>query len=137
MAVDDLSDLGSFGYGLDATMQDRCPEFVAAYAGMVAAARSHAELSPLMQELIGLAVNASPTHLNQPAVGAHIAGALAEGGTEEVIVEVLQLVSCLGIHAIVHAVPKLVALADDLTLNGDERRTALKRSWTDRRGFWP
>ncbi|CAN5397416.1 hypothetical protein BH09ACT12_BH09ACT12_14770 [soil metagenome] len=59
-------------------------------------------------ELIGVAVNASTTHLNQDATAAHVRAALAAGATPLEIAEVLELVSVLGIHSALMAMPMLL-----------------------------
>lgn len=132
------SDLGGFGYGLTAQIEAVAPEFARAYRGMVKASRDCSGLSDLECELIGLAVNAAPTHMNREAARRHIERALELGASEEQIAQVLQLASCLGIHTIVHGVPRLAKYAPDLiAAPRSERQVELKKSWEDSRGFWP
>jgi alkylhydroperoxidase/carboxymuconolactone decarboxylase family protein YurZ len=91
-----------------------------------------------LKELIGLAVNAAVTHLDRGAVVAHVEGAIAHGATDEEILGVLQLVSCLGIHALVHGVPRLIKAAPELAATAlTPRQQTLKDSWVSKRGFWP
>lgn len=68
-------------------------------------------LEPKVVELIGVAVNASTCHLNEAATAHHVTAALAAGATTAEVVEVLQLVSVLGIHSATLAFPLLEELA--------------------------
>jgi alkylhydroperoxidase/carboxymuconolactone decarboxylase family protein YurZ len=129
--------LGGFAYGLTDEVASMAPAFSAAYERMVDATRQ-GPLSPAFSELIGLAVNAAVTHLDRRATAAHIQAAFDQGATEEAIVEVLQLVSCLGIHALVHGVPRLAKAAPELVADElSPRQEALKQGWLELRGFWP
>ncbi len=65
-------------------------------------------LSPKMRELIFIAIDASVTHLYAPGLRVHIRNALEMGISKEEIMEVIQLVSALGIHAYTVAAPLLL-----------------------------
>ena len=58
-------------------------------------------------ELIGIALDASCTHLYAPGVRRHAQRALKAGATREEIVAVLQLASMQGLHSICVAAPIL------------------------------
>lgn len=58
-------------------------------------------------ELIGIALDASCTHLYAPGVRRHVQRALKAGATREEIVAVLQLASMQGLHSICVAAPIL------------------------------
>jgi AhpD family alkylhydroperoxidase len=60
-------------------------------------------------ELIGVAMNASYTHLCAPGVRRHIQRALKAGATREEITAVLQLASMQGLHSMRVAAPMLIA----------------------------
>src|SRR6516164_9043180 len=64
-------------------------------------------------ELIGIALDASCTHLYAPGVRRHIQRALKAGATKEEIVAVLQLTSLQGLHSMCLAAPILL---DELDL---------------------
>jgi alkylhydroperoxidase/carboxymuconolactone decarboxylase family protein YurZ len=136
--MNDKRGLGGFAYGMTPEVARAAPKFAEAYRGMVRATETSEVLPGAIRELIGLAVNAAATHLNREAATQHIEHALAEGATDEQIVEVLQLSSALGIHALVHGVPRLVKVAPEL-IAGDlsPRQQALKDYWLTHRGFWP
>lgn len=132
------SELGGFSYGVTPEIEAVAPEFVRAYRGMVEATTRTSGLSALERELIGLAVNAAPTHMNRAAVADHIRAALDLGASGTAIAEVLQLASCLGMHTIVHGVPRLVRFAPQVVdAPRSARQDELKKGWEDLRGFWP
>jgi alkylhydroperoxidase/carboxymuconolactone decarboxylase family protein YurZ len=85
------------------------PAGAAATRGWIDGVRAGSPLEPKVVELIGVAVNASTTHLNEAAAARHIRAALAAGATGAEIVEVLELVAVLGIHSATMAVPLLTA----------------------------
>ena len=61
--------------------------------------------------LISFALAASPTHLDRDAMREHADRAIRAGATGAELLEVLQLVAHLGIHAAVIGVPMIVAAA--------------------------
>jgi len=69
-------------------------------------------LPPKVKELIYIAVDASVTHLYEPGVKLHMRKALEQGATPEEILEVLELVSVLGIHSCTIGVPALAEVCD-------------------------
>jgi alkylhydroperoxidase/carboxymuconolactone decarboxylase family protein YurZ len=60
-------------------------------------------------ELIGIALDASCTHLYVPGVRRHIQRALKAGATKEEITAVLQLASLQGLHSMCVGAPILLA----------------------------
>jgi alkylhydroperoxidase/carboxymuconolactone decarboxylase family protein YurZ len=60
-------------------------------------------------ELIGIALDASCTHLYAPGVRRHIQRALKAGATREEIIAVLQIASMQGLHSMCVAAPILLA----------------------------
>ena len=67
-----------------------------------------------------IAVDAAATHLYVPGIRQHIAAALRCGASVQEIMEVLELSSTLGIHAMNIGVPILVggaALSEKFTVN--------------------
>lgn len=71
----------------------------------------HPQLTPKEMHLIALAVHAQCTQLNSVGVREHARAALAHGATMDEVLDVARLVSSMGIHAMVFALP----LIDDLT----------------------
>ena len=68
-------------------------------------------IEPKIREFILLSVDAATTHLHEPGVRQHIRNAIQLGATRNEIMEVLELVSILGMHTISMGVP---VLADEL-----------------------
>jgi alkylhydroperoxidase/carboxymuconolactone decarboxylase family protein YurZ len=78
------------------------------------AASEHGALDPQTRELIYIAVNASPTALNEAAMELHIEKALEIGVTAEQIIEVFELVACLGIHSVTVGIPAVNEVLTEL-----------------------
>jgi alkylhydroperoxidase/carboxymuconolactone decarboxylase family protein YurZ len=119
------------------------PEFFAAYSDFSGAPWKSGALPPKIKEFVLLAVDAATTHLFGPGVRVHIRNALKHGATREEIVEVLQLAATVGVHSCTFGVPILL---DELRQAGapdpiepgplNPRQEALKRAFTEVRGFW-
>lgn len=84
------------------------PDFVEAYVALANVPWSRGVLEPKFKELICLAVDAATTHLYEPGLRAHLQNALKQGATKEEIVEVLEMVSVLGIHTCTVGMPILL-----------------------------
>ena len=69
------------------------------------AASANGALDPQTRELVYIAVNASPTALNTFSMELHIRKALDLGVTVDQIMEVFELVACLGIHSVTVGIP--------------------------------
>ena len=69
-------------------------------------------LEPNFKEPIYIAIDAATTHLYEPGLRQHIRNALRYGVTKEELMEVLELVSVLGIHACTMGVPALMEELD-------------------------
>lgn len=89
------------------TLRQWDPEFVEAYIAFRLAPRKAGALSPVMRELILIAVNACTTHLYAPGVRRHIENALNLGASREEILETIQTTTLVGIHSCNLAVPIL------------------------------
>jgi len=125
------------------SLEARWPEFVSAYADLAAVPRARGALSAKTRELLLIAVNAAVTHLHEESMRHHIRNALRYGATADEIVEVLQLVSVLGIHAISIGFPAIqdaavqTGHAEELpSAEMDERQQDLKERFTQTRGYW-
>ena len=82
-------------------------------------------------------VNAAATHMYAPGIREHARRALDLGATKEELLEVLQLTSTLGIHAVTVGVPVLLdALGDREAVRLDDRRDALRADFEAKRGYW-
>jgi alkylhydroperoxidase/carboxymuconolactone decarboxylase family protein YurZ len=91
------------------------PQFFEAYSNLSSVPWLTGTLEPKTRELIYLAVSAAPTHLFAPSIESHIANALELGVTVGQIMEVLEMVSVLGIHTFTVGMPVLM---EELELAG-------------------
>jgi alkylhydroperoxidase/carboxymuconolactone decarboxylase family protein YurZ len=123
-------------------LEDSCPGFVLAYLDFAGNAYERGPLEPKVKALVSLALDASVTHLYMPGIRRHCRDALRFGATKEELVEVLQLVSVIGVHACVIGMPaleqKLAAYpgqALDLT-HADPQRQSIRQEFEEKRGYW-
>lgn len=121
------------------------PELFSASLKILDVPKKKRHLSPKIQSLIALSVDAASTHLYAPGIRAHTASALKAGASIAEITEVLELTSTLGIHACNIGVPLLVEVLKEEGLYGkvpeitapyDENRERLKADFTKNRGYW-
>jgi alkylhydroperoxidase/carboxymuconolactone decarboxylase family protein YurZ len=84
------------------------PDFFEAYTRFSSVPWVSGVLEPKIKELIYTAFDVSATHLYLPGLRLHIKNAIAYGATREEILEVIELVSSIGIHSCTVGVPILV-----------------------------
>jgi alkylhydroperoxidase/carboxymuconolactone decarboxylase family protein YurZ len=84
------------------------PDYFEAYAEFSSVPWKTGTLEPKIKELVYVAVDASTTHLYEPGARVHMENALKHGATPEEIMEVLALVSVLGVHTISMGLPVLL-----------------------------
>ncbi len=84
------------------------PEYFEAYLNLSSIPWKNGVIPAKYKEFIYIAIDASTTHLYEPGLRVHIRNALRYGATMEEILEVLELVSGLGIHACTMGLPVLV-----------------------------
>ena len=119
------------------------PEFFEAYTVLSSVPWKHGTLPPKIKELIYVAVDASTTHLYNPGTRIHIANALKHGATRDEVMEVLEIVSVLGIHTMSTGLPILI---DELRKSGrgaevkegalTAEQEKLKQEFVTNRGYW-
>lgn len=95
------------------------PAFIEAYLTFRSVPHREGPLPKKVKELILIAINVAATHLYAPGTRRHIQNALRLGATREELLEVIQLVSIIGIHSINMAVP---ILAEELEAHGRRKR---------------
>jgi alkylhydroperoxidase/carboxymuconolactone decarboxylase family protein YurZ len=115
--------------------------FLEAYAGFAAVPWKKNHLEDKVKSFIAIAADAAATHLYAPGIAEHIHAAISHGATREELMEVLELISTVGIHAANVGVPVLLEVLEEEGLrNGpvplDARREALKDSFVQNRGYW-
>jgi len=97
-------------------------------------------LVPKIKELIRVAIRASPTHLSASTTRIHIQNALRLGATSEEILEVLKVVSILGMHTCAVGVPlmaeefELDPISNDADLTDKQKQ--LKADFIEQMGYW-
>jgi alkylhydroperoxidase/carboxymuconolactone decarboxylase family protein YurZ len=84
------------------------PEFFEAYTQFSSVPWTSGVLEPKVKELIYTAFDVAATHLYEPGLRQHIRNALHYGATREEIMEVIELVSVIGIHSCAVGVPILL-----------------------------
>ena len=119
------------------------PEFLKAYLDFSAVPwrEGHNHLDDKTKEFMFIAVNAAATHLYTPGVRQHIKAALNAGATPQEIMEVIELTSTLGIHAMNIGVPILVQVLVEKGLRTgpaplDTNQERIKAEFTANRGYW-
>jgi alkylhydroperoxidase/carboxymuconolactone decarboxylase family protein YurZ len=115
--------------------------FLEAYSGLAAVPWKKNHLENKVKSFIAIAADAAATHLYAPGVQEHLRAAIRHGATAEELMEVLELISTVGIHASNVGVPVLLEVLEEEGLrNGpatlDARREALKDSFVKNRGYW-
>jgi alkylhydroperoxidase/carboxymuconolactone decarboxylase family protein YurZ len=84
------------------------PDLFEAYTEFSSVPWQTGVLEPKIKELIYTAFDASATHLYVPGLKLHMRNAVRYGATQEEIMEVLEIVSVIGIHAATVAAPILI-----------------------------
>jgi alkylhydroperoxidase/carboxymuconolactone decarboxylase family protein YurZ len=117
------------------------PEFMRSYLEFSAVPWRKNHLDDKTKELMYIAVDAAATHLYVPGIRQHIRAALKAGATQDEIMEVLELTSTLGIHAMNIGVPILVEVLVEKGLRTgpaelSEYQQKVKGEFTRTRGYW-
>jgi alkylhydroperoxidase/carboxymuconolactone decarboxylase family protein YurZ len=83
------------------------PEIFAAYTDFSSVPWLHGSLEPKVKELIYIAFDTAATHLYVQGLKLHIENAIGYGATAQEILEVMEIASVLGIHAVTSVAPIL------------------------------
>ncbi len=83
------------------------PEVFAAYTEFSSHPWRHGTLEPKIKELIYIAFDTAATHLYVKGLKLHIENAVGYGATPQEILEVMEIASVLGIHAVTEGAPIL------------------------------
>lgn len=94
-------------------LREQDEAFYETYRGLSEHPWEEGVLEPRVKELINVALSSATTALYEPAVREHVGRALDEGATYEELLEVLELVSILGMHSATVGYPILVEEADE------------------------
>lgn len=90
------------------------PEMFEAYLDFSSVPWRTGSLSPKVKELVYIAFDCAATHLYVKGLKLHIENALDHGATTAEIIEVMELASVLGIHAVTTAAPILAEEAQHI-----------------------
>jgi alkylhydroperoxidase/carboxymuconolactone decarboxylase family protein YurZ len=117
------------------------PEFMRAYLNFSAVPWKKSHLDDKTKEFMYITIDAAATHLHAPGIRNHIAAALRKGATVQEIMEVLEITSTLGIHAMTIGVPILVEVLVEKGLRSGPAdlsiyQEAMKDDFTKTRGYW-
>jgi alkylhydroperoxidase/carboxymuconolactone decarboxylase family protein YurZ len=93
------------------------PELFETYVAFSSVPWREGVLEPKVKEFMYCAFDAAATHLYVPGLKLHMRNALRYGATAEEIMEVLEIVSTIGIHGAVLAAPILEAALDEFEPN--------------------
>lgn len=117
------------------------PDFLNTYANYAGHPAAHGPLSPVMCELIYVALDGSATHLFESGLRLHMGIALERGAAPAQVMEVLQLATAQGLDGVALGVE---ILAEELAAEGqelpealDDAQQALKAQYEARFGDWP
>ncbi|MFP6746394.1 MAG: carboxymuconolactone decarboxylase family protein [Alphaproteobacteria bacterium] len=88
------------------------PEFFEAYLKPSSVPWLTGTLAPKVKEFVYVAIDAATTHLYEPGLRQHIRNAIGHGATKDELMEVLQLVSAIGVHTMTESVPILMKAAE-------------------------
>ena len=84
------------------------PDYFEAYSAFSSSPWKTGTLEPKVREFVYIAIDAATTHLYEPGTKIHMENALRLGATPEEIMEVLALVSVLGVHTVSMGLPILL-----------------------------
>lgn len=131
-----------FGYWHEmwGSLLEADPEFFESYLHFGGVPWKSRHLEPKVKEFLHIACDGAATHLYEPGLRQHIHNAIQLGATKEEIMEVLELISTLGIHACNIGVPILVeelaANGTELDRNRSEQQKKLQKEFEEKRGYW-
>jgi alkylhydroperoxidase/carboxymuconolactone decarboxylase family protein YurZ len=117
------------------------PEFFDSYLQFSAVPWRKNHLDTKTKEFMYLAIDAAATHLYLPGIRQHIKAALAAGATRQEVMEVLECVATVGIHAMNVGVPLLVEVLEQKGMRTgpaplSEYQEKVKAEFTEARGYW-
>jgi alkylhydroperoxidase/carboxymuconolactone decarboxylase family protein YurZ len=96
-----------YWHGFWDEMLELDPELLAAYTEFSSVPWRSGPLEPKVKELVYIAFDTAATHLYVPGLKAHIRNAVRLGATAGEILEVMEIASVLGIHAVTTGAPIL------------------------------
>jgi alkylhydroperoxidase/carboxymuconolactone decarboxylase family protein YurZ len=89
------------------------PLFFAGYTAFSSTPWRTGPLAPVVKELLYVAIDVSTTHMFEPGERIHTRNALRYGATPAQVLQVMQVVSCLGMQSFLLGAPHLRSLAPE------------------------
>jgi alkylhydroperoxidase/carboxymuconolactone decarboxylase family protein YurZ len=83
------------------------PDFFKTYAEFSAIPWQAGRLEPKVKELVLCALDVAATHLYKPGIKTHMRNAVRHGTTQGEMMEMLEIVSVIGIHGALIGIPML------------------------------
>lgn len=116
-------------------------DFLEAYLHLSAVPLEKNFLEDKVKEFVYIAINASSTHLFVPGVQMHLKAAIELGASHEELIEVLELTSTVGVHAVNVGVPILREVLEeegqfDTAQPFDERQRRCREQFIREQGTW-
>lgn len=97
-------------------------------------------LDPKVQEFIHIVMNSSPAiHMSEGGTRRHMANAFEHGATFEELLEVLEILSTVGVHSVIKGIPILTKHAGSGEPDAEEltvEKERVKEHFVEKRGFW-
>jgi alkylhydroperoxidase/carboxymuconolactone decarboxylase family protein YurZ len=97
------------------------PDFFKAYVEFSAIPWQGGHLDPKVKELVLCALDVAATHLYKPGIKTHMRNAVRHGATQDEIMEMLEIVSVIGIHGALIGIPMLEEQIN--AVDGSQKRT--------------
>lgn len=120
-------------------LADLDPAFLERYEEIAARPMRDGPLDAKTAELVALASHAACTTVYRPGIRRHVGRAFDEGATVPEVLDVLEMISAIGVHSVTEGVPVLVDEAgppEEATGAEREKREQLKRTFEEDRGYW-
>lgn len=115
------------------------PAFLERYEEMAEHAVRDGPLDAKTAELVSLAVHAACTTLNEAGIRRHVGRAFEEGASVGEVLDVLEMISAIAVHAVTEGVPVVVdetGLPEDAETEALEAKQRIRKTFEEDRGYW-
>jgi alkylhydroperoxidase/carboxymuconolactone decarboxylase family protein YurZ len=112
------------------------PDWLDAYERQSHAPSKRMALDPKLREFVGIAIDASATHMYADGIRVHVRGALQAGASTAEIMEVLEIVGEIGFRSATLGAAIIAELRGPQPSADPERAAELKRRFTAARDDW-